>query len=89
MANKPINLYNKDIFVVILSLTGQINIPLQLQTDHFCVSVQMYKISRGSNIVFPRCIIRLFLTYYYKLHTHTHTHANVYFNIIMILLKKN
>ncbi len=40
-------------FSVIQSLTLQINLPLKLETDHFFVSVQMYKISRGSNIFFP------------------------------------
>ncbi len=39
--------------VVILSLTVQINLPLKLHTDHFFVSGQTYKISRGSNIFFP------------------------------------
>ena len=41
-----------DFFVVILSLTDQINLPLKLKTDHFFVSGQIYKISRGSN-TFP------------------------------------
>ncbi len=40
-------------FVVILSLTVQMNLPLQLQTGHFFVSRQMYKISKGS-IIFSR-----------------------------------
>ena len=42
-------------FVVILSLPVQINPPLKLETDHFFVSGQTYKISRGSNTFFPHC----------------------------------
>ena len=33
----------------VFSLTVQINLPLKLYTDHFLVSGQTYKISRGSN----------------------------------------
>ena len=40
-------------FVVILSLTVQINLPLK--SDNFFVSGQTYKISRGSNTFPPHC----------------------------------
>ncbi len=39
-----------DFVIVILSLTVQMNLPLKWLTDHFFVSEQTYKISRGSNI---------------------------------------
>ncbi len=52
------SMYNflKWFFVVVLSLTVKINLTLNVYTDHFFVSGQTYKISRGSNICFPHCI---------------------------------
>ncbi len=48
-----------DVFLLLFFLSVQINslsLQLKLYTDHFFVSGQMYKISRGSNHFFPQCI---------------------------------
>ncbi len=45
-----------DFFIVILSLTVKIKLPLKMYTDHLFDSGQTSKISRGSIICFPHCI---------------------------------